>query len=99
VSLLQRAKIVFLPSASCPLPFFGQSVRRKDAKNLPLALVKNLNSSCIDATPKSFILVCDRIIAKFRNSTNLSEKLVARVAKEDKVKLQSQLENLNRLAA
>lgn len=42
---------------------------------------------------------CDRIISRFRNSTNPSEKLVARVAKEDKIKLQSQLENLNRLAA
>ncbi len=42
---------------------------------------------------------CDRIIAKFRNSTNPSERLVGRVAKEDKIKLQLQLENLNKLAA
>jgi GTP-binding protein EngB required for normal cell division len=42
---------------------------------------------------------CDRIIAEFANSTNPSKIMIARVAKEDKIKLQLQLEKLDRLAA
>ena len=91
-----------------PLPLFVRSLLQRESPDdvwqqaqQELGLYIDEQAKLVDEIVElqTKIAQCDRLISQFANSTNPSEIVVVRMAKEDKIKLQSQLENLNSLAA
>ncbi|BAY21710.1 hypothetical protein NIES2100_14670 [Calothrix sp. NIES-2100] len=91
-----------------PLPLFVRSLLRGESANhvwqqaqqeLELYMEEQANQVDELVELQTKIAQCDRIISQFANSTNPSEIMVVEVAQADKIQLQSQWENLHRLAA